>query len=227
MTSWAAVALMTLAAFAIAAFVLKLERQWWTSLLVVLSLGLAGYALQARPDLPAATRAGALEREADPWASVEEREALLPSRYRSSSNLLLTSDAFARRGQHANAAAMAQGATEENPQDAEAWLALANALVEHADGTLTPAALHAFRRAGLAAPDALAPGYFLGLTLIRQGQFLEGRGIWERTLTGSAAADGDDPARALMAERLQRLDTLLLAMGTMQQAGPTAPADAP
>lgn len=227
--SWAAVALLALGAFALAAFACRLERRWWTSLLAALSLGLAGYAIQARPDLPSAARSDAPGREADPWASLEERRALVSSRYRSSSNQLLTSDAFARQGQYANAAAMARSATEENPADAEAWLALGNALVEHADGTLTPAALHALRRAGETAPDSLAPGYFLGLALIRQGQFLEGREIWERTLAGAGAGatGGDRSARAMMAERLERLDTLLLAMGAVPQAGPAGAAEAP
>ena len=135
---------------------------------------------------------------------------------RSRSDKLLIADALARRGQFANAAALLSSATQENPRDAEAWLALGNVLVEHADGSLTPAALFAYRHAREAAPGSPAPGFFLGLALVRQGALVEARGVWAEALAGS---DADDAARPLMAERLARLDTLLTQAGVPELQG--------
>ncbi len=238
--SWVIAIVMALVAFAIAAFVFGLERRSWTVMLAALSLGLAGYALQARPDLPASPRSDEGIGQASEWATVEERHQLIPSRTRSSNDALLIADAFARQGQYDTAATLLRGAVEENPQDAEAWIALGNALVEHADGTLSPAALHAFRSAAQAAPLSPAPGYFLGLALIREGKLLEGREVWQRTLAGSMpgeATGGElgpntgavprDDARAMVAARLERLDTLLLTLGAPDQAATASPAQAP
>ena len=216
--SWIPVLLLTAAAFAVAAFAFRLERRLWTTLLAALVFGLAGYAFQARPDLGASVPDQGAGGAQDQWASVEARQEMVSSELRSRSDKLLIADALARRGQFGNAAALLRSATEDDPQDAEAWLALGNVLVEHAGGVLTPASLFAYRQAGEAAPGSPVPGYFVGLALIRQGSLLEGRQVWAQSL---AEAAGDDPARALLSERVSRLDTLLA------QAGVAAPTSQP
>jgi cytochrome c-type biogenesis protein CcmH len=126
---------------------------------------------------------------------------------------------MARQGQYANAAQFLTGATRANPRDFEAWLAQALALVEHADGVLTPAALYSFRRAAALDPTHPAPGYFLGVSLIRQGQLLEARQVWAETL---AAAPADAAGRAPLADRLARLDGLLGAAASAAEGPPAA-----
>jgi cytochrome c-type biogenesis protein CcmH len=136
---------------------------------------------------------------------------------RSGSNQIVTADAFARRGRFANAVALLRDAVRQNPNDHEAWLALGNALVEHADGALTQPALLAYRRAADTAPASAGPGYFLGFALIRQGRLMEARGVWASTLESAAE---DAAGREALEERLARLDQIIA-------GGAVPPADAP
>lgn len=205
--SWVVAIVVALAAFGLAAFVLGVPRQGWTSFAAALALGLAGYALQASPGIPGAPAAPRAAREIDSGFSyVDERKEMVGSAARSTNNKIVTADALARRGQFANAAALLRGAVHDNPRDAEAWLALGNALVEHSGGILTQPALVAYRRASALDPDGVGPGYFLGLALIRQGELMEARGVWQATVEGAAE---DAEGRALLEERLVRLDALI------------------
>ena len=217
--SWIVVLPLALAAFALAVLAFRLERRLWTTLLAALVFGLAGYALQARPDLAGDPRLPPAGGGQGQWASVEARQEMVPARFRSGSNRLLTADAFSRRGQFANAAALLRGEVDANPRDSEAWLAMGNALVEHAEGALTPAALYAYRRADALAPASPAPGYFLGLALIRQGRFPEARQIWAATLE---QASEPSAARALLEQRLARLDALLATAAASAKGAPGA-----
>lgn len=204
--SWLPPIVLALAAFALAVFAFAIERRLWSALGATLALGLAGYALQASPGLPGAPAAGAAPAEQVDWVFVEARKEMVGDNHRSHSQRLIVADAFARQRQFTDAATFLRLALAENPHDAEAWLALANALVEHADGTLTEPALLAYRRADARAPGSAGPGYFLGLALIRQGRLEEGRQVWQSTLE---SADADAAGREALETRLARLDALL------------------
>ena len=222
--SWLLVLPLALGVFGLAVWAFALERRLWTTLLAALTFGLAGYALQARSNLPASPRLTAGTELPDKWNTVEAREEMISARYASTSSRLLIADAMMRRGRFADAAVMARGAAQANPADGEAWLALANALVEHADGALTPAAIHAFRRAEAAAPQSAAPGYFLGLALIRQGDVLAAREIWQGAVAASAE---DGEPHALLAERAARLDEVLRQAGAPPEMLERRPQSAP
>ena len=212
--SWILAIALALAAFALGAFAFGVARQGWTTFAAALALGLAGYALQASPGLPGAPAERARVPDEVDWAYVDARKEMVAGINRSGSSQLIVADALARRGQYANAAAMLRDAVKHNPNDAEAWLALGNALVEHADGALTQPALLAYRRAAELDPSGAGPGYFLGFALIRQGRLMEARGVWQSTLeTASADAAG----RAALEERLVRLDELLANQGVVPQ----------
>jgi cytochrome c-type biogenesis protein CcmH len=118
----------------------------------------------------------------------------------------MTADAFARHGQYADAAGILLGAVDKNPKDADAWLALANALVGHAEGTLSPAALYAYRNAAIAAPNHPGPPFFLGLAMAQSGRFADARSLWADLL---ASTPPDAPWRADLQDRLTRLDALI------------------
>ena len=210
--TWILAILLALAAFALGAFAFGVARQGWTTLAAALALGLAGYAMQASPDVPGAPAAGT-ERAAEvDWAFVDARKEMVASGNRSTSNRMIVADALARQEQYANAAAMLRAAVSENPRDAEAWLALGNALVEHADGALTQPALLAYRRAAELDPTGAGPGYFLGFALIRQGRLMDARGVWASTLeTASENAAG----REGLEESLARLDALIANQGVV------------
>lgn len=209
--SWVWVIALALGVFALAVFAFRIGRNSWSTFAAALALGLAGYALQASPGLPGAPAFQARTSSSD-WALVDERKAMVGDAVRSHNDKVLVADGFARRGQYGNAATVLRGAVADNPRDAEAWLALGNALVEHADGSLTQPALLAYRRAAEFDARGVGPGYFLGLALIRQGQIEQARAIWAETLQQSAP---DATGRELLRDRLARLDALLRGEGPL------------
>jgi len=204
--SWLLAIALAGVAFALAAFAFRVTPRAWSALAAALALGLAGYALQASPGLPGAPASPRADSDLPGETLRQSRQAMVGSRHRSTSNQLLTADAFAARGQYANAATLLRGTLAENPRDAEAWLALGNVLVEHADGRVTEPALLAYRRAAEAEPAGIGAGYFIGLSLLRQGSIIEGRNVWAETL---AQAPEDAAGREVLAEQLNRLDVLL------------------
>ena len=195
-------------AFAVAAFVLRLPRRAWTTLAAALVFGLAGYAYQGHPGWPGApTAARKIDRQLGS-ALIDSRQAMVKEEARSRNPKLTMADGFARQGQYDTAALLLGGAVKDNPRDADAWLALGNALVEHAGGRLTPPALLAYRRAQAADPTSAGPGYFLGLALIRSGRMDEAAEAWRATL---ASAAPDAAGRAQLQVLLGRLDGALAA----------------
>jgi len=204
--SWILVTGVAALAFAVVAFVFRVALRAWSTLAAALALGLAGYALQANPGLPGAPAATRADKDVPGEGLKLARQAMVAPEKRSSSKQLLTADAFAARGQTENAAVLLGAAVAENPNDAEVWLALGNVLVEHADGRLTEPALFAYARAEQADPEGIGPGYFLGLSQLREGRILEGRDTWAETL---ARAPEDAAGRDVMAEQLGTLDVLL------------------
>ena len=215
--TWLAVIALALLAFAVAAFGFGLSRGLWTSLAAALGFGLAGYALQANPEMPSAPKSASATGAQQDFDIVEARREFVSQADRSGEDFMIVSDAMARRGRYAEAAQMLAGVTRENPQDFEAWLAQGIALAEHADGALTQASLYAFQRAADLKPDNVAPGYFLGVSLVRQGRLMEARQVWRETLEGAPA---DAEGRAGMEMRLARLEGMLGAMQSGQQPAP-------
>lgn len=203
---WLAVCMLAVAAFSALTLWLKAPRRGWSALGAALLLGLAGYATQASPGLHGAPKAVMAQSAADPAATLASRDLLDESGIPTTNQWIVIADAMARNGQHANAAQVLLGAIDEDPDNAEAWLALGNALVAHAEGLLTPAALHAYTRAGEAAPDSPGPPFFLGLAMAQSGRFAEARNIWAGLLEKSPP---DAPWRNLLSERLARLDVLI------------------
>lgn len=207
--SFLPVILLALAAFAAAAFVLRLPRGAWALFGAALLFGLTGYALHGSPGRGGAPKIAAGNQSETGEAMVEARRAMFdPAQPRA--QFVTVADGFARRGQYADAAGILNGALDRDPGDAEAWLALGNALVEHADGMLTPAALHAYGRAETLAPEHPGAPFFLGVALIRSGRLAEARGLWADLLERAPADAG---WRSLLQERLDRLDQLIAQAG--------------
>lgn len=206
--TWGAVCLLALAAFVALAFWLKVPRSRWTMLGAALLLGLAGYATQARPGQPGAPRQVAQQLDLDPGSSILMRGLLDESDIPPTNQWIVIADAMTRNGQHADAAKVLLGALDDNPNNAQAWLALGNALGAHGEGLLTPASLHAYQRAAQAAPDSPGPPYFLSLALAQSGRFGEARSIWADLLERSP---GEAPWRSVLAKQLARLDLVIAA----------------
>ncbi|MCX9146481.1 tetratricopeptide repeat protein [Erythrobacter sp. WG] len=211
--AWLLVAALALAAFAFAVVVLKLPREGMTLFAAVLVFGLAGYAWQGSPGQPGAPKPRMENASQEGAAMVEGRSALF-DRTRPPPGYLVTSDAFARRGQFEQAAGLLQRGLRENPRDTEGWLALGLALVGHADGFVTPAAVQAFGRAK--AIDPLNPGaeYYLGVAYLRSGEIIAARNVWARLLADSPA---DAPWRPGLAADVARLDDMIARAPMLQR----------
>lgn len=206
--SWLPIIGLALVTFVIAAFALRIRKAGWTVLGATILFGLAGYALQGNPGYAGSPKDAAPVVSEANFAMIDARREFfdpnsVPSRF------VTVADGFARKGQYSDAANMLGNAVAENPRDVEAWVALGNALIEHADGTLTPAALYAFSRAEKVEPGNPGAAYFLGIGLLRNGRPGEARGVWADLLE---AAPEDAPWREQLAERLSRLDALLQQM---------------
>lgn len=205
--SWLPAIALAGALFLVAAFALRLPRAGWAAFGAALLFGLAGYAFQASPGMPSAPKAAAPEASETSAAMIEaRREMFAPS---PAGDFVVVADGFARRGQYGDAAEILRGVVRANPGNAEAWVALGHALIEHADGNPTPAAVYAFARAEKAAPGHPAPPYFLGLSMLRVGRLEDTRALWAQTI---ADAPEDAEWLAPMRDRLERLDALIAAM---------------
>lgn len=203
--SWLPVILLSVAAFAVAAFLLKLERRNWMMFAAVLLFGLAGYALQGSPDSPSAPKQARSNENQSGEAIVAARRALFDPAQPIPSYLTV-SDGFARQGRFEEAAQLLRNGTAENPGHGEGWLALANALVEHASGQVTPASLYAYSKAEQAMPGNPGPAYFLGVALLRSGMPGQARQVWAELLANSPE---DAPWREDMQARIEQLDNML------------------
>ena len=206
---WIPIIALAAAAFGMAVFATRLPRSAWALFAAALMFGMAGYALQGSPGMAGAPKLPAADNGDANFAMVDARRQMfdpnsVPSRY------VTVADGFARRGQFEDAAGLLSGAVSQNPNDGEAWLALANALVEHANGTLTPASLYAYGQAEKVLPGHPGAPYFLGVALIRSGKPVDARELWAQTL---AETPPDAPWRPQLEERLARLDELLDQMG--------------
>lgn len=203
--TWVPVIVLAALAFLAAVVLLKVAKAGWTLLGAALLFGLAGYALQGSPGQPAASGEASEKQTLDGELMVKARRAYfdtsqMPSRW------VLTGDGFARRGDFAQAVGFYRSAAQENAEDEEAWLALGIALVEHADGTLTPAALTAFERAQALDEENAGPRYFLGLAWLRAGEAERTAALWREALE---AAPDDAPWRESLALRLGQLERML------------------
>ncbi|ANY21043.1 hypothetical protein A6F68_02548 [Tsuneonella dongtanensis] len=201
--------LLAVAAFGLAVIVLRLPRTGWSLLGAALMFGLAGYALQGSPGQSGAPKSSAAGAAREGTELVEARRAIYGPA--PPSNYVTVADGFARRGQFSDAAGILRASLAKSPDDPEARLALANALMEHADGQLTPAAVYAYETAERADPGQPGPGFFLGVALIRSGRLMQARQLWAEMLEKAPA---DAAWREGLQERLERLDELIAQTGT-------------
>ncbi|MEM6856516.1 MAG: cytochrome c biogenesis factor [Pseudomonadota bacterium] len=206
---WIAVFALAVAAFALAAFGLKLSlrlpREGWAVFAAILLFGLAGYAWQGSPLQRANPKLATLEAPQSGEEMVEARKALFPALGTKPSYMTL-SDGFALQGQFDDAAKILRGGLRNDPDYLEGWLALGMALVGHADGNVTPAANYAYARARQLDPANPAPDLFLGFSFLQTGQVRAARSVWGGLLERSPE---DAPWRPDLEARVARLDQMI------------------
>jgi cytochrome c-type biogenesis protein CcmH len=151
-----------------------------------LLIGASGYALQGRPGLAGSPAEGSAGRDSFPLT--EARHAFF-GQFTSAESWLRISEALARNGQSADSVGVLQNAVRRYPGDAQLWIGLGNALVDHARG-LTPPAELAYRRAAELQPGYPGPPFFYGLALARSGDRDAALEIW-RSILAKAPADAE------------------------------------
>lgn len=204
--TWIVILALALAAFAVMALLLKAPRSGWEAIGAALMLGAAGFAWQAHPGQPGAPKATARSAAPSGQAMIAARKQLSAQGNQAPNSWSMIADGLARNGSFGDAAGVLLGAVRENPNNADAWLAMANDLVAHAEGTLTPAAQFAYDRASAADPLHPGPDFFRGLALATNGKLQEGREAWAALL---ARTPGNAPWRADLEQRLARLDAFI------------------
>lgn len=195
-------ALLIVALFAIG----RIPRPTWEIVAAALLLGLAGYAWQGNPRLAGSS---VVQDKADRPAFDEdlaERRRGMAERYGPSGQWLMLSDGLGRQGKTKEAANVLLSGLRDRPGDANLWLGLGNALMNHAGGALSPGAEFAYRRALALEPQSPAPRYFYGLALAQAGELKGAREMWA-PLAQSAPAGSR--LKAELEANIARIDAML------------------
>lgn len=208
--TWVIVAALALTVFVALAFVLRAPRSAREVIGAAVLLGIAGYAVQGMPAQPGSPKHPVEKISGDDAAAGIAARQKLGGETAPGDQHMIIADALARHGQYADAAEVLRGAIERNPGNAEALLAMGNALTGHAEGSISPAAIYAYGRAAQAAPNSPGPPFFLGLALIQSGRIGEGRAVWADLL---ARSPKDAPWRGDLEKRLGELDTFIAQPG--------------
>ena len=164
----------------------SLALLWWSGVRggmlkgasAALLLAASGYALQGRPDLPAAPARAIDNHEVFPLTNA--RHAFF-GQFTRAEGWLRISEALARDGKAGDSVGILQNAVKRYPGDAQLWIGLGNALVDHAQGLSPPAEL-AYQRAAQLVPGHPAPPFFYGIALARSGDNRSAVTIWKRVL---------------------------------------------
>jgi len=161
---WAILLVLIIVTFG-ALWLMRVREGLLTASLAALMLGASGYALQGRPSLAGSPAKGSEGQEVQSLA--QARHAFFGS-FSAEESWLLMSEALAHSGNTQDAVGLLQNAVHRYPTDAQLWIGLGNALVDHAHG-LTPPAEFAYRRSAQLLPGHPAPRFFYDLALARSG----------------------------------------------------------
>ncbi|MCA1654631.1 MAG: tetratricopeptide repeat protein [Sphingomicrobium sp.] len=170
-------------------WLLKLRGPMLTLAAAALAFGGAGYVLQGSPGLIGSPRSRADEPPPLPLANARH---VFFGTFTPAERWLILSDSYARTGDTMSAAQLVQSAIRAHPDDAELWVGLGNALVDHARA-LTPAARVAYYHAIELAPQSAAPRFFLGLALMRSGDRPGALAEWQAIIAHAPPSAGWRP----------------------------------
>lgn len=181
-------------------WLLGVRRGLLQASLAALLFGAAGYALQGHPELAASPAKGSSTAGIVPLT--EARHAFFGN-FTGEESWLRMSEALARAGNHQDAVNILTNAVRRYPTNAQLWIGLGNALVDHAHG-LTPSAEFAYRRAAELSPGYPGPPFFYGLALARSGDRKGAVALWKGIL---AKAPPDASWRPLVEMGIASLDS--------------------
>ncbi|HEY7006162.1 MAG TPA: hypothetical protein VH392_06715 [Sphingomicrobium sp.] len=169
-----------------------------TASAAALLLGAAGYAFQGNPGVPGAP---ARETESQDVLPLTQARHAFFGDFAPAEPWLRMSEALARDDQMEDSIGILENAVKRYPGDAQLWIGLGNALVDHSRG-LTPPAELAYRRAAEVAPGHPGAPFFYGLALARSGDRDGAVKIWKDIL---AKAPPDASWRPLVEQGVNAL----------------------
>lgn len=173
------------------------------SLILTLTSLLVGAAGTVRQSIPNERLPSAGIAPPPPVSLITQRNAFL-GEFNPASRWLIISDSYAARGKTEEASVLLQSAARLHPRDYALWLALGNALTDHAR-RLTPAASLAFRRSAALAPTSPTPGYFLGQAMRQSGDRDGALRQWRGVL---AAAPANASWRPIVEDDIANVDAV-------------------
>ena len=179
------------------------------AVLGALTLGLIGYLVAGRPDLPAVPAPRPEADRATTSAFETARQKLLTNAGDVGAWLTFA-DALTREGRTEDAISGLQVALTAMPDDADLWVGLGQALMMHAGGMVTPAARLAFDNASKLAPENPAPRFFLGLAWLQAGDAKAALAEWQ---TLRAASPKDAPWLPDLDARIAAVQAMIAAGG--------------
>ena len=188
MTGWVALGLLFVVAVA-ALWLLRLRPPMLTLAAAALLFGGAGYAMQGTPNLPGAPRSRAAN---DVSLDLGSARHALFGLFTPAERWLVIADSYGRSGDSVGEVQAIQAAIRAHPDDAELWVGLGNAFIDH-DHSLTPAARFAYFRALELAPTRPGPRFFYALALLRAGDRAGAFAEWQRLLASAPANAGWRP----------------------------------
>jgi cytochrome c-type biogenesis protein CcmH len=151
--------------------------------------GGVGYALQGHPTYAGSPRAAVTAEPPIPLTNIRHD---FFGHFTGEESWLSISEALARTGDTEGSVNVLQNAVGKYPGNAQLWMGLGNALVDHAGG-LTPASQFAFQRAAELAPGHPAAPFFMGLALARSGDKEGALALWKQLLADAPANAGWRP----------------------------------
>lgn len=178
---WVILAMMIAFTALALALIGRLPRSTWEVVGAALLVGCAGYAWQGHPEMVGSPRSTQTQLVPFDEDLVMMRRTL-GERFGKSAPWLTMSDGFARQGKTQDAANILISGLRANPDNADLWVGMGNALVAHGGGIVSPSAKYSYNRAADAAPDAISPLFFHGMALARSGDLEPARKIWSTLL---------------------------------------------
>ena len=145
--------------------------------------GSVGYALQGHPQYEGSPRKAASAEPPIPLANIRHE---FFGHFTGEESWLSISEALARSGDTEGSVNVLQNAVGKHPGNAQLWVGLGNALVDHAGG-LTPASQFAYQRAAELSPGHPAAPFFMGLALARSGDRNGALALWKGILADAPA----------------------------------------
>jgi tetratricopeptide (TPR) repeat protein len=179
----------------------KIGRQPLELTAAALLVGLAGYAFFGSPNKPGSPKQSA--------ADIGGATAAIPTSVTDTANLtdfLRSIDQLVQSGQTRDAADRINARIAKDPQNADLWVALGQALFAHSNGNMSASAETAFQRAAEIAPNHPGPPFFLGYAQVQAGKYDEAAAIWRALL---ARAQPDSPWKPDLEARLAEITPML------------------